>query len=105
MDVIFITDINCIFIIFGVGIRNGRGIQKVESPGPEAEEAVGEKLVRIYELVTEKTGLHGRLELAVKTGISMSKAVEVEDTEELVHRFKNAASDVYEAFCGKKRHN
>ncbi|NPU84470.1 MAG: hypothetical protein HPY65_08260 [Syntrophaceae bacterium] len=62
---------------------------------------MGEKLVCIYELVTEKIGLHGRLELAVKTGISMSQAAEVDDTEELVNKFKDAASDVYEEFCGK----
>ncbi|HOI73706.1 MAG TPA: hypothetical protein PLO63_06100 [Syntrophales bacterium] len=62
---------------------------------------MGEKLVRIYELVTEKTGLKGRLELAVRTGISLSQAVDVEDTEELVHRFKHAASDIYDTLCGK----
>lgn len=57
---------------------------------------MGEKLVRIYEIVTEKIGLKGRLELASKTGISMSQAAEIEDTEELVNKFKYAASDVYE---------
>lgn len=57
---------------------------------------MGEKLVRIYEIVTEKIGLKGRLELAGKTGISMSQAAEIEDTEELVNKFKYAASDVYE---------
>ena len=57
---------------------------------------MGEKLVRIYEIVTEKIGLKGRLELASKTGISMSQAAEIEDTEELINKFKYAASDVYE---------
>jgi hypothetical protein len=60
------------------------------------EVAMGEKLVRIYEIVTEKIGLKGRLELASKTGISMSQAAEIEDTEELVNKFKYAANDVYE---------
>ena len=60
------------------------------------EDAMGEKLVRIYEIVTEKIGLKGRLELASKTGISMSQAAEIEDTEELINKFKYAASDVYE---------
>lgn len=66
-----------------------------------AEEAVGEKLVRIYELVTEKIGLKGRLELAVRTGISLSQAVEVDDSDELIHKFKHAANDIYETYCGK----
>lgn len=57
---------------------------------------MGEKLVRIYEIVTEKIGLKGRLELASKTGISMSQAAEIDDTEELINKFKYAASDVYE---------
>ncbi len=60
------------------------------------EGAMGEKLVRIYEIVTEKIGLKGRLELASKTGISMSQAAEIDDTEELINKFKYAASDVYE---------
>jgi hypothetical protein len=65
------------------------------------EEAVGEKLVCIYELVTEKIGLKGRLELAIKTGIPLSQAALLDDTEELVHQFKNAASDIYESFHNK----
>jgi hypothetical protein len=75
--------------------------RKRNSAGPDAEETVGVKLVRIYELVTEKTGLQGRLELAGRSGSSMRQAVDVEDTEELVHRFKDAASDIYEALCGR----
>lgn len=66
-----------------------------------AEEAVGEKLVCIYELVTEKIGLKGRLELAVKTGISMSQAVEVDDSDELIQKFKHAANAIYDAYYGK----
>jgi hypothetical protein len=60
------------------------------------ERAMGEKLVRIYEIVTEKIGLKGRLALAAKTGVSMTQAAEMEDTEELVNKFKYAANDVYE---------
>ncbi len=57
---------------------------------------MGEKLVRIIEIVTEKIGLQGRLELANRTGISMSQAHDIEDTEELVDRFKYAANEIYE---------
>jgi len=58
---------------------------------------MGERLVRIFEIVTEQAGVKGRLALASKTGISMTQAAEMEDTEELVNKFKYAASDVYEA--------
>lgn len=57
---------------------------------------MGERLVRIYEIVAEKLGLKGRLELANRTGIPMSRAAEIEDTEELVERFKAEAGDIYE---------
>ncbi len=56
---------------------------------------MGEKLVRIFEIITEKIGLQGRLELANRTGVSMNQALDLEDTEELVNKFKHAASDVY----------
>jgi hypothetical protein len=58
--------------------------------------AMGEKLVRIFEIVTEKIGLKGRFELANKTGVSMNQAINVEDTEELINIFKQAANDIYE---------
>ncbi len=64
---------------------------------------MGEKLVRIYEIVTEKIGLKGRLALASKTGISMTQAAELKDTEELVNKFKYAANDVYEEHQKMKR--
>lgn len=55
---------------------------------------MGEKLVRIFEIVTEQAGFKGRLELANKTGISMAQAAEIKDTEELVKKLKAAAGDI-----------
>jgi hypothetical protein len=55
---------------------------------------MGEKLVRIFEIVTEKAGFKGRLELANKTGISMAQAAEIKDTEELVKKLKAVAGDI-----------
>lgn len=55
---------------------------------------MGEKLVRIFEIVTEQAGLKGRLELASKTGITMSQAAETKDTDELISKLKTAASEI-----------
>jgi hypothetical protein len=55
---------------------------------------MGEKLVRIFEIVTEQAGFKGRLELANKTGMSMAQAAEMKDTDELVKKLKAAASDI-----------
>lgn len=55
---------------------------------------MGEKMVRIFEIVTEQAGFKGRLELANKTGISMAQAAEMKDTEELVKKLKAAAGDI-----------
>jgi hypothetical protein len=55
---------------------------------------MGEKLVRIFEIVTEQAGFKGRLELASKAGMTMAQATEMKDTEELVKKLKAAASDI-----------
>jgi hypothetical protein len=64
---------------------------------------MGERLIRIYEIVTEKIGLQGRLELASRTGISMTEAARIKDTEELIEKFKKEAGDIYEKFMKKER--
>ncbi|HPL64020.1 MAG: hypothetical protein PHG91_08680 [Syntrophales bacterium] len=64
---------------------------------------MGEKLVRIFEIVTEQTGLKGRLELASRTGISMKEAMALKDTEELVEKFKYAATDIYDSHYGRSK--
>jgi hypothetical protein len=55
---------------------------------------MAEKLVRIFEIVTEHAGLQGRMEFAKKTGYSMNQAQAAKDTEELLSKFKTAASEI-----------
>ncbi len=64
---------------------------------------MGERLIRIYEIVTEKIGLPGRLELASRTGISMNEAARIKDTEELIEQFKKEAGDIYEKMMKNER--
>jgi hypothetical protein len=55
---------------------------------------MGEKLVRIFEIVQEQSGLKGRMELATRSGISLNRATQIKDTEELVKRMKDIASSI-----------
>lgn len=55
---------------------------------------MGEKLVEIYEIVTQKAGFDGRMELAKKTGISRKKAEQEEDTPENIDKLKKAANQI-----------
>ena len=51
-------------------------------------------LNEIYKIVTEKAGFKGRMRLAVRTGISRTKAAQMEDTPELITKFKKAADEI-----------
>jgi len=53
---------------------------------------MGEKMVRIFEIVMEQAGLKGRMELATKTGISQTMASQMKDTEELIKKLKDNAN-------------
>jgi hypothetical protein len=55
---------------------------------------MGEKLIRIFEIVSEQAGLKGRMELATRTGISLNRATQMKDTDELVKRMKEMASSI-----------
>ena len=57
---------------------------------------MGEKLVRIFEIVQEQAGLKGRMELATRTGILLNRATQMKDTQELVKRMKDIASSILE---------
>ena len=57
---------------------------------------MGEKLVKIFEIVSEQAGLRGRMELATRTGISLNRATQMKDTDELVKRMKEMASSILE---------
>jgi hypothetical protein len=55
---------------------------------------MGVLLDEIYKVVTEKAGLKGRMRLAVMTGIPRTKAVQMEDSAEIVSKFKSAADEI-----------
>lgn len=55
---------------------------------------MGERLVQIYDIVTEHCGYDGRMRLAVQTGITRSKALEIDDTPERIDHFKKEASEI-----------
>jgi hypothetical protein len=55
---------------------------------------MGTQLEAIYNLVTQKTGFTGRMRLAVRTGVSRVKAAEMEDTDKILKKFKNAAAEI-----------
>jgi len=58
------------------------------------EGTMGEKLVRIFEIVSEQAGLKGRMELATRTGISLNRAIQMKDTDELIKKMKEIASSI-----------
>ena len=55
---------------------------------------MGAKLQEIYDLVTKKAGFKGRMRLAVRTGVSRIKAAEMDDTDKIIKKFKNAAGEI-----------
>jgi hypothetical protein len=55
---------------------------------------MGVKLEELYDLVTQKAGFKGRMQLAVRTGMSKVKAAEAEDTDKLLKQFKAEASEI-----------
>jgi hypothetical protein len=57
---------------------------------------MGEKLIRIFEIVQEQAGLRGRMELATRTGISLNRATVMKDTEDVVKRMKDVAGSILE---------
>jgi hypothetical protein len=57
---------------------------------------MGEKLIRIFEIVQEQAGLRGRMELATRTGISLNRAIVMKDTEDVVKRMKDVAGSILE---------
>lgn len=55
---------------------------------------MGATLDKIYKVVTDKAGFKGRMRLAVRTGISRTKAVQMEDTPEIITKFKKEADEI-----------
>ena len=55
---------------------------------------MGNTLEEIYKIVTEKAGFKGRMRLAVRTGISRVKAAQIDESPEIISRFKSAADEI-----------
>lgn len=55
---------------------------------------MGAKLLAIYDLVTQKAGTNGRMQLAEKTAVPKVKAAEMEDTDKILKEFKIVASEI-----------
>jgi len=55
---------------------------------------MGNTLEEIYKIVTEKAGFKGRMRLAVRTGISRVKAAQIDESPEIISKFKNAADEI-----------
>ena len=58
------------------------------------EMAMGDILEQMYDIITGKAGYEGRLKFAQKIGIAKNKASEIEDTPELLVKWKEAASTI-----------
>lgn len=55
---------------------------------------MGAVINEIYKIVTDRAGFKGRMRLAVRTGISRTKAAQMEDTPEMITKFKSAADEI-----------
>ena len=55
---------------------------------------MGATLDKIYKVVTDKAGFKGRMRLAVRTGISRTKAMQMEDSPEVITKFKKEADEI-----------
>lgn len=55
---------------------------------------MGITLNEIYRIVTDKAGFKGRMRLAVRTGVSRTKAEEMADSPEIISKFKREADEI-----------
>jgi hypothetical protein len=55
---------------------------------------MGAMINEIYKIVTDRAGFKGRMRLAVRTGISRTKAAQMEDTPDMITKFKKAADEI-----------
>jgi hypothetical protein len=55
---------------------------------------MGMTLNEIYKIVTDKAGFKGRMRLAVRTGVSRTRAEEMPDTPEIISKFKKEADEI-----------
>jgi len=55
---------------------------------------MGAVINEIYRIVTDRAGFKGRMRLAVRTGISRTRAAQMEDTPDMITKFKEAADEI-----------
>ncbi|MEO0265848.1 MAG: hypothetical protein ABIM31_06710 [candidate division WOR-3 bacterium] len=55
---------------------------------------MGEKISKIFQIVEKYGGTAARIQLAQKTGITASKALDIEETDELLKKVKDIASQL-----------
>ena len=55
---------------------------------------MGQRLEKIYDIITQKAGLEARMKFSERTGVPRKKAEKVPDSEELVQKFKKIASEI-----------
>jgi hypothetical protein len=55
---------------------------------------MGQKLVKYYELVSQKGGLQAKMRLAMKTAISSEKAASADDSPENLAKFYDAVREL-----------
>ena len=55
---------------------------------------MGEILAKMYDVITQKAGYEGRLKFAEKVGISKNKAPEIEETLDLIEKWKTVAKSI-----------
>ena len=56
---------------------------------------MGKKLTELYEKAKEIGGVEARMRLAILSGIPPKRAAEIEDSEELIGRFKKILSEIF----------
>ena len=55
---------------------------------------MGEIIVKMYDVITQRAGYEGRLKFAEKIGIPRNKAAQIEDTPDLVAKCAKEASAI-----------
>ena len=57
---------------------------------------MGKQLLKFYDIAKDEGGLGARMRLSMRTGIPPERALEIEDTPELIDRFKTILSEILE---------
>lgn len=55
---------------------------------------MGKQLMKLYDLAKEEGGIQTQMRLALRSGVPPTRAAEIEDTQELIERFKKLLSEI-----------